>query len=134
MAIRYKHGLGRTLAQDAVCQTEVFGGFFDPSCWSALVPSTVAPVGAPTGSVLTVPPASGVDAQTTVDSLVNQQLTDQQSLNATAVQSSALDQAASGVVAVGSAVTSPLMWIGLIGLGVFALVAMGGGAPRRYGR
>ena len=135
MALRYKHGLGRTPAQDALCQTELFGGFFDfTNCWTALVPSTLAVPGAPTGSALTTAPASGADAQSTVDTLLNQQLTDQQALNATAVQSSALDQAASGAVSVASVATSPLLWVGLLGLGVFALVAMGGGSPRRYGR
>jgi hypothetical protein len=31
-------------------------------------------------------------------------------------------------------VTSPFLWWGLAGLGIFAMVAMGGGSARRYGR
>lgn len=136
MYLRTNSGLGRTPAEDAVCQTSFAGGFFSPTCWTALVPSTVAPPGSPTGAVLTVPPASGADAQATVDALLNQQLIDQQNLNAAGVQSSMLDQAASGAVAAGSAVTSAIPWtlIVLAGLGIFALVAVGGGSARRYGR
>jgi hypothetical protein len=103
-----------------------------------LTPSTVAPPGAPTGDVLTVPPASGADAQATVDALVNQQLVDQQALNAGAVQSTWWDTLTGNTyaagAAVGSAAISPWLWLGLAGLGVFGLVAMGGGTARRYGR
>lgn len=136
MALRFKRGMGRTVAEDVVCRSEVFGGFFNPACWSALELSAVAPPGAPTGDVLTVPPASGVDAQATVDALVNQQLIDQQTLNAQGVQGSLVDSLASGVVSAGSAVAGafPWLWVGLGGLGLFALVAIGGGSPRRYGR
>lgn len=136
MAIRFKRGMGRTVAQDVVCRGETFGGFFDPACWSKLELSAVAPPPAPTGDVLTVPPASGEQAQATVDALLNQQLIDQQNLNAQAVQGSWVDSLASGVVAAGNAVSSaiPWTWIGLAGLGLFAVVAIGGGSPRRYGR
>jgi hypothetical protein len=129
-------GLGRTPGEDAVCKAAWFGGFFSPTCWSALTPSMVAPPGAPTGDLLTVPPASGADAQATVDALVNQQLIDQQNLNAQGVQSTVLDQAAGGIVSAGSAVAPSFPWVmlGLLGVGAFALIAVGGGSPRRYGR
>lgn len=116
----------------------------NPTCWGrstdewALgVRGTVAPPRSPTGDVLTVPPASGEEAQATVDALLNQQLEDQKALNAGNVQSGWIDEAASGVVDTGSAVgsifSSPWLW-GALGLGVFALVAVGGGSARRYGR
>jgi len=134
-SIRPYAGLGRTLAQDADCRSGTFGGFFTPVCWTMLQSSPVAPVGAPTGDVLTVPPASGEEAQATVDALVNQQLLDQQALNASKVSSSWWDSAASTVVAAGDAVTPSFPWLlGLVGLGAFALVAVGGGSARRYGR
>jgi hypothetical protein len=84
--------------------------------------------------VLTVPPASGEEAQATVDALLDQQLRDQQALNAAGVQSSWLDRASSQLVAAGDSLSSPWLLLGALGLGVFALVAVGGGSPRRYGR
>ncbi len=117
----------------------------DPSCpapawwmrlWN-LSDTTVGVPPAPSGSILTVPPASGAEAQATVDALLNQQLEAQQAANAGGVQSSVLDQAASGIVDTGSAVgsffSSPWFW-GALGLGAFALLAMGADQPRRYGR
>jgi hypothetical protein len=84
-----------------------------------------------------VPPASAADAQATVDALVNQQLVDQQALNAGAVQSTWWDTLTGNTAAAGSGVSNLLStafpWI-LAGLGVFAMVAMGGGSARRYGR
>jgi hypothetical protein len=106
------------------------------SLWG-LTDTTVGVAPAPTGSVLTVPPESGVEAQATVDALLNAQLEAQKAANAEGVQSGALDQAASVVVetssAVGSFFSSPWFW-GVLGLGAFALVAIGGDQPRRYGR
>jgi len=131
-------GMGRTVAEDAVCKASFAGGFFSPTCWSMLEPSTLAPPQAPTGDTLTVPPASAADAQATVDTLLNQQLVDQQALNAGAVQSTWWDTLTGNTyaagAAVGSAAISPWLWLGLAGLGVFGLVAMGGGTARRYGR
>jgi hypothetical protein len=101
---------------------------------------SVAPPRAPSGDVLTVPPASGVDAQATVDALLDQQMRDQQALDADGVKSSWLDSLASDVVDTGDAITNPKLggvsaWVWLVGgLGLFAVVAMGGGKPRRYGR
>lgn len=76
-----------------------------PICWSmsadswAKLAGAVAPVGAPTGAALTVPPASGADAQATVDALVNQQMLDQQAKNAAGVQSSWWDGVLGGTAA-----------------------------------
>ena len=116
----------------------------DPSCpapawWMNLWGITDTTVGvppAPTGSVLTVPPASGAEAQATVDALLNQQVVNQQAANAQGVTSSWIDQASSSAVAAGEAVTGSFPWvlIGALGLGVFAMVAVGGGSARRYGR
>ena len=134
-----ERGMGRTPAEDAVCKASFAGGFFSPTCWSALVLSPVAPPPAPTGAALTTPPASGEEAQALVDSLVNQQLADQQALNAGNVQSSWWDSLTgntySAASSVASGATSMLPWVlGAIGLGIFAIVAIGSGSPRRYGR
>lgn len=138
MPYRLKRGMGRTAAQDVVCRSETFGGFFDPACWSALEVSPIAPPGAPTGSALTVPPASGEEAQATVDALLNQQLADQQALNAQGVTSSWWNQVTGGTAAIAQnafSMASALPWIlGGVGLIAFALIAGGGGSPRRYGR
>jgi hypothetical protein len=115
---------------------------FAPACWSqspgawALQAGAVAPPPAPTGDVLTVPPASGADAQATVDQLVNQQMIDQQAHNAAGVTSSVSDVIlGSGGAAIAAAAPAvPWLWIGLGVLGVFAATAIGGGSPRRYGR
>jgi hypothetical protein len=128
---------GLTPAQLTACNAEFMGGIFDPSCWQTInPPSTVAPVGSPTGSTLTVPPASGTDAQSTVDTLVNQQLVDQNALNAGAVTSSWWDTLTGDAYATTSGgLTSYLPWIlGGVGLLIFGMAAMGGGSARRYGR
>jgi hypothetical protein len=139
------YGLNRGLGvltqyEYAQCNAQFLRGIFDPFCWQTVAPaSTVAPVGAPTGDVLTVPPASGTDAQATVDALTNQQLLDQNALNAGAVQSSWWDELTGGTYATAagaaSGLTSYLPWIlGGAGLLVFGMVAFGGGSARRYGR
>jgi hypothetical protein len=137
MAIRFKRGMGGlTPAQYAACNDSFLGGIWNPTCWQSLnPPSTVAPVGAPTGSALTVPPASGADAQATIDTLVNQQMTDQQALNAGAVQSSWWDTVTGAVGSVApDSGTSWLMYGVLAIVGVMAFVSIGGGSARRYGR
>src|ERR1035437_2783255 len=131
--------LGRTQAEDVACKASLAGGFFSPSCWRALVPPFVAPPGPPTGDALTVPPASGAQAQATVDTLLNQQLIDQQALNAPAVTSSWWDTLTGGTYSAAagaaSSAASSLPWIlGGLGLMAFAFVAVGGGSARRYGR
>ena len=135
--------------------TQCGGGLdaLNSDCWGGIWPLSyfvtpkapvVAPPGVPQGALLTTPPASGEQAQQTVDELVNQQMVDQQALNAGNVQSSSLDLAAGGLYQAGEAVgsaassaasslTSPWLWLG-IGLAGFALIAIGGGSSRRYGR
>lgn len=141
MGYRLNSGMGvLTQYEYAQCNAQPFRGIFDAFCWQTVAPaSSVAPPGAPSGDLLTTPPASGEQAQATVDALVNQQLLDQQALNSGAVQSSWWDELTGGTygAAAGAAsgLTSYLPWIlGALGLGVFALVAMGGGSARRYGR
>ena len=137
MAIRLKRGMGGlTPAQAAACSDSFMGGIWNPTCWQTInPPSPVAPVGSPTGSALTVPPASGTDAQATVDTLVNQQLVDQNALNAGAVTSSWWDSITGAAGAAATGATSYLPWIlGAAGLLVFGFVAFGGGSARRYGK
>ena len=139
------YGLNRGLGvltqyEYAQCNAQPLRGILDPFCWQTVAPATtVAPVGAPTGDVLTVPPASGDDAQATVDSLLNQQVADQNTLNAGAVTSSWWDTLTGNTYATASGAASGLTsyfpWIlGGVGLLVFGMVAMGGGSARRYGR
>ncbi len=127
---------GLTDAQWQDCESSVFRGIFRPSCWATRNPkSTVAPPQSPTGDVLTVPPASGDDAQSVVDALLDQQLRDQQTLNAGVVQSSWWDEIVGDASAAGDKVTEfPFLLVGGVALGAFALVAVSGGRPRRYGR
>jgi hypothetical protein len=122
--------------------------YLSSSCWSqprevwaaaySKAMSPIAPPQAPTGDVLTVPPASGADAQATVDALVNQQMADQQAKNAAGVTSSWWDQIVGAPVAAASSLTPgsiPWGWIiGGVGLLAFGMVAIGGGSSRRYGR
>jgi hypothetical protein len=136
------YGLNRGLGvltqyEYAQCNAQFLRGILNPSCWQTVAPqSTVAPVGAPTGDVLTVPPASGTDAEATVDTLTNQQLLDQNALNAAAVTSSWWDTLTGNAYATTSGgLSSYLPWIlGGVGLLIFGMAAMGGGSARRYGR
>ncbi len=128
------YGLGSlTLAQWHDCHDH-WWGILQPACYQPLddTPQVVAPPGAPSGSVLTVPPASGADAQSTVDALLNQQLRDQQKLDAAGVSPvwtpSIFPEGTQGLQ------TLPWGWLGVAGLAIFGLVAVGGGSPRRYGR
>jgi hypothetical protein len=128
---------GLTNAQWADCESSVWRGIFRPSCWNTRnAPSSIAPPRAPGGDVLTVPPASGDDAQAIVDALLNQQLEDQKALNAAGVESTWWDEIAGDASAAGEKVKSAFPWllVGGLALGAFALVAVSGGSPRRYGR
>jgi hypothetical protein len=137
MAIRLKRGMGVLSQYEyAQCNGQFARGIFYPFCWQTVTPkSTVAPPGAPTGDALTVPPASGEEAQETVDTLLNQQLTDQQALNAGAVQSSWWDEGTGSVGSVAPSSSTSWLLYGVLGIvGVIALISVGGGSPRRYGR
>jgi hypothetical protein len=138
MAIRFKRGVGDTVPWSPLGPCTGMARIFDLHCWGLFpAPQSVAPPQAPTGDVLTVPPADGEQAQATVDALINQQMRDQQALDASRVTSSWVDRFATSAVEANDAVTfagiSPLVWIAA-GLGVVAMVAFGGGSPRRYGR
>jgi len=119
-------------------------GFNDPTCpapqwWMkmwGLKDTSVGVAPAPPVEVWSKPPASGEEAQATVDALLNQQLEAQKAANAEGVKSGWIDEAASEVVAAGESLTSSMPWLllGAVGLGVFALIAVGGGSARRYGR
>lgn len=91
-----------------------------------VAPPAPPPVGAPSGPDLTVPPASGQTAQATVDQIISDQAAAQK------VQASGFFSSLNSVVNPAGG-TNWLLW-GAVGLGVFALVAMGGGSPGRYGR
>lgn len=104
----------------------------DPSVYAAI--QQPPPVGAPTGAVLTTPPASGEQAQAQVDAILAQQVADWQAQNMGTMQQtqSGLDQFAADFKVATAGIS---WWIWLAGgLGVFALVAVSGGSPRRYGR
>lgn len=98
----------------------------------------VAVVGAPSGSVLTVPPANGQQAQDTVNALTNQLIVDQQNLNASNVSSGIWDQLLGGAGAAGGGVSSLFnspLFIGVAAIVVVGVVtSIGSGGPRRYGR
>ena len=117
----------------------------DPSVYAALQAPPV--VGAPTGST---PPADAAQAQAQIDEILAQQLAAWKAQNAaTLAETQAnLDRIASEQPQVtcffGTATQAEdgtwscggTNWLlyGGIALGVFALVAIGGGSPRRYGR
>ena len=139
-------GLGATLptgtaATTAACAGEFAGGFFDPSCWWASIfpdpVSTVAPPPAPTGAALTTPPADAASAAALAQSLADQQAIAQQNLNATQVLSTWWDNLTGGAAQAGGGLSNVLSgalpWI-IGGVAIFAVVAAGGGSPRRYGR
>jgi hypothetical protein len=125
-------------------------GTYPPACaWGYLFGYDNPVVGvapAPTGSALTLPPASGEEAQALVDAQLAAQLEAQKKANAAGVTSGWIDSAASGVVdtsaSIGDSISNTLQnpfgvsWLvwGAIGIGVFALVVGGGGSARRVGR
>ncbi len=143
--VRRPHGrasLGAVPTVPGATQQGIFecGGPYEvgnPSCWTHDRVATWFPfnlVMSPN------PPASGDQAQATVDALLNQQLRDQQALNAGQVQSSYSDLAAGGLYqageTVGDVASSAFSWLPWVagGLGLFALVTLTAGGPRRYGR
>lgn len=122
---------------------------YSPSTWASMIAGNLAAPPAPTGAALTTPPASGADAAALAQSLANQQLVAQNAIDAAQVQSSGLDVASSAIVDTADAAAaaakaaadsllnpgglSLMVWLAL-GLGVFGIVAFGGGSARRYGR
>lgn len=140
------------------------GGVFRKSCWCLEFPSlcsksdyqaavtlahpeNIAPiqappvVGAPSGDLLTTPPESGAAAQQTVDDLLAQQARDWLAQNVQTMQDTQANLDRSAAVYDQAAASSSFSLGGVSwywwlagGLGMFALVSMGGGSPRRYGR
>lgn len=110
-----------------------------PSSWAALAAagqsSLTATPPAPSGSVLTVPPASGADAQATVDALVNQQMQNQQAVDASQV-STTVGSTVGGVISqTGDVIAAAFPWatIAMVAVvGILAFSALGAGSPRRY--
>jgi len=140
-----KRGLGVTTYECQAIQDSsdpMSAHFSLPCMWAAIFGYSNSEIGvapAPTGAALTVPPASGTDAAALAQSLSDQQVAAQQAVNAAGVQTNVLDQAASAIVdtttSLTDSLTSALPWIlGAVGVGIFALVAFGGGSARRYGR
>ena len=111
--------------------------YLNPGCYFTGPKSMIAPPRAPTGDVLTVPPASGEEAQATVDELLNQQLRDQQALAASQVTNSWWDRFAGGASELDpfspASGVSWLVWAAG-GLAIAGIVFAGTGSPRRYGR
>lgn len=140
MGVALPLGAG-TPAIKAACNTETFGGMFDSQCWGAYLwpdpVSTVAPPPVPTQAQLDAAAATPDGAAALVQTLANQQAVAQQALNASQVQSSTTDLILGGTAAaagtVSDTLTAAFPWI-LGGVALIAVVAMGGGSPRRYGR
>lgn len=137
---------GKWRGLSGTCPAQSASIFTNPGLvWDYILngcPTPIGVPGAPTGSALTLAPANEADAAAAAQVLANQQLSAQQQLNAAGVVSSPFDAAASGIVdtaaAAGQALLSPggvSWWVWLAGgIGILALVAAGGGRPRRYGR
>ena len=105
----------------------------DPSVYNTLRQPPV--VAAPSGDKLVTPPASGEDAQSTVDELLADQMRRWQGQNTESMQETAgnLSQFQSDYEKATAASIPMWLWLAA-GVGVFAVVAVGGGSPRRYGR
>ena len=161
MAIRFKRGLGDVLNPTAGTALDCglfAGGVFRKECWCMSFPSVcsqsdyvaaraladpsvytpiMAPpaVGAPVGSVLTEDPGSGEQAQAQVDALLVQQQADWNAQNRQTIAETqaGLDQFGADYKESTSG-TNWLLYGVLAIVGVFGLVAVGGGSARRYGR
>ncbi len=141
--------LGMGAASD--CEFPYLASGCVKAAWSWMFPPkdpVVAPPRIPSGAhgeqVFPVPGSSGgVTLPTSgspddvVSEIVDQQLIDQQVLNAGKVQGSVLWDIEGAAARAGDAavksVTSPLLWLA-VGIGVFGFVAISAGGPRRYGR
>jgi hypothetical protein len=138
---------GRGMGVDASQCTSFFSWALNSDCWGHSIPywqqamipggSGLAVPAAPTGSVLTTPPASGADAQATVDALLNEQLAAQQVANAAQVQPvtdiySLFNSATGGMFAGGGGDSTPSpgfsvpWWAWAVGGGIFLVAAFGG--------
>jgi hypothetical protein len=127
---------------DATQCTSFFGWLGNSDCWGHSIPywqnvvtpggSGIAPPPAPTGSVLTTPPANAAEAQATVNELLNQQMAAQQAADASQVQPVtdvySLLNSATGSVLAGSSTTSSGVpwWVWVVAGGIFLVAAFGG--------
>lgn len=108
---------------DAVVNPILYSGY--PS------PPAPLPVGSTAGGApIPVVPASGDAAQQTIDTV----LAENKAANDAAYQGFFSNVASGNAADYTVGGLSAWVWIGIAGLGAFALVAMGGGSPRRYGR
>ena len=141
MFVRNGRGMGQAAAVVPATECATFGSWLmDSACWGHSIPywqqiatpggSGLAVPQAPTGSVLTTPPASGADAQATVDALLNEQLAAQQATNAAQVQPvTDVYSVADSVVNAGSSLASGFSvpwWAWAVGGGIFLVAAIGG--------
>jgi hypothetical protein len=116
-----------------------WSSYLNPGCYFTGPKKVVGVPGAPTGTDLILPPASGEDAAALQQAMADEAMRQQQQIAAAQVQTNVLDQAASVVVDTGDVLsTGPgglswWLWGGLA-LAGFAVVTLGGGSPRRYGR
>ena len=131
---------GRGMGVDASQCTSFFSWALNSDCWGHSIPywqqamipggSGLAVPAAPTGSVLTTPPANGAEAQATVDALLNEQLAAQQATNAAQVQPvTDVYSVADSVVNAGSSLAfgfSVPWWAWAVGGGIFLVAALGG--------
>jgi len=105
----------------------------DPSVYDTLKEPPV--VGAPSGTALTVPPVNGDQANATIDVIIaeqNQAWKDQNAASMAQTQAN-LDQFGQDYQNLTSG-TNWLLYGVLAAVGLVALVSVGGGSPRRYGR
>lgn len=166
MAYRMRRGIGALVnpwlnpTRGTALDCGLFaGGVFQKACWCLQFPSLCstedyqaamalahpdvyvavqAPpaVGSPGGAALTVPPASGEQAQETVDGLLAQQdvawKTQNQEMMAETQRR--LEAIAASQPSLFAAGMNWWLWAGIAVATVFALAVVGGGTPRRYGR
>ena len=131
---------GRGMGVDASQCTSFFSWALNSDCWGHSIPywqqamipggSGLAVPAAPTGSVLTTPPASGAEAQATVDTLLNEQLAAQQAADAAQVQPvtdvySVVDSVVNARSSLASGLSVP-WWAWVVGGGIFLVAAFGG--------
>lgn len=134
----YRLGMGATNPDVPVNPCATRWAWSIPTCWQwpkTLIygdnypsPPVPPPVGStlPDGSPIPVIPESGAAAQETIQAITDQQIRDTQAGNQTFFEE--LDTRVNPPAGVP-------WWAWLLGgLGVFAVVATGGGSPRRYGR
>jgi hypothetical protein len=153
----YRRGLGATQSDIATCAPT--GGFahdawaaidptcfaYSPSAWSqmagfspsALATMPVAPSAVSAGASTVPAPYTQAEYDAAVNAALAQGLTETQANNLAASQSqSSVCGSGESLAADGSCVASTnwLLWGGVALVGLFAIVALGGGSPRRYGR